>query len=118
MRKLYPMLAVAVLFAGTSLLVRAQEGGDKAKTIEGMAQCAKCALKEAPACQNVVVVEKDGKTTKYYLVQNDVAKQAHSKAGFCTAPKDAGPKVKVEGTHEEKDGKHMVTATKIEKVED
>jgi hypothetical protein len=117
MRKLFPMLAVAVLFAGASLLVRADEGGSKV-TLEGMAQCAKCALKEAPTCQNVVVVEKDGKTTKYYLAQNDVAKQAHSKAGFCTAPKDAGPKVKVEGTCEKKDDKLVVTATKIDKIEE
>jgi hypothetical protein len=43
---------------------------------------------------------------------------AHSAAGFCTAPKDAGPTVKVEGTCEKKDDKLVVTATKIEKIED
>lgn len=117
MRKLFPMLAVAALFATTSLLVRADEAGAKV-SLTGMAQCAKCALKEAPTCQNVVVVEKDGKTTKYYLVHDAVAKKAHSSAGFCAAPKDAGPTVKVEGTCEKKDDKLVVTATKIEKIED
>lgn len=117
MRKLFPMFAVAALFAATSLFASADDAGAKV-TIEGMAQCAKCTLKETKTCQNVVVVEKDGKTTKYYLVHDAVSKKAHSPAGFCTAVKDAGPTVKVEGTCEKQDGKLLVTATKIEKVED
>lgn len=117
MRKLFPMLAVAVLFAATSLLVRADDAGAKV-SLKGMAQCAKCTLKETPTCQNVVLVEKDGKTSKYYLVHDEVSKKAHSSAGFCTAAKDAGPTVKVEGTCENKDGKLTVTAAKIEKIED
>ncbi len=117
MRKLIPMFAVAVLFAATSLLVRADDAGAKV-SLKGMAQCAKCTLKETATCQNVVVVEKDGKATKYYLVHDAVAKKAHSSAGFCAAVKDAGPTVKVDGTCEEKDGKLVVTATAIQKVED
>jgi hypothetical protein len=83
-----------------------------------MAQCAKCALKEEKTCQNVVVAKENGKDVKYYLVQNDVAKKSHSSAGFCTAAKGEGPKVKVTGTLEEKDGKKLLTASKIEKVEE
>jgi acyl-CoA reductase-like NAD-dependent aldehyde dehydrogenase len=113
MRKLIPMLAVAVLSAGFTLVVKAAEE----KTIEGMAQCAKCALKETKQCQNVVVVEEDGKDVKYYLVHNDVAKKAHGKS-FCQAAKDDGPKVKVTGDVSEKDGKKLIEPTKIEVVEE
>jgi hypothetical protein len=113
MRKLLPMLAVAVLCAGFTLVVKAAEE----KTIEGMAQCAKCALKEAEKCQNVVVVDEDGKEVKYYLVMEGVSKDNHGKV-FCQAPKDAGPTVKVTGEVEDKDGKKTMKASKIEVVED
>ena len=39
--------------------------------------CGKCTLHETKDCQNVVQVEKDGKTVNYYLKQNDVSKAAH-----------------------------------------
>lgn len=109
MRKLSPMLAVAVLFSAVSLLVRAGEG--EKVTIEGKAQCAKCQLKETETCQNVVVTE-DGE--KYYLAPNDVARKAHKSMGFCSGE----GRVKVEGMCEEKDGKLVLTATKIEKIEE
>ncbi len=114
MRKLFPMLAVAVLFAGFTLVVKAAEN----KTITGMAQCAKCALKEAKQCQNVVVVKEGDKEVKYYLVMNEVSKKNHRAGGFCTAPKGDGPKVKVTGDCEEKDGKLVLTPTAIEVVEE
>jgi hypothetical protein len=113
MRKLIPMLAVAVLSIGFTAAFAAED-----KTVEGQGQCAKCALKEAPACQNVIVATEGGKEVKYYLVQNDVSKAAHQKLGICTAPKDDGPKIKATGTVEEKDGKMMLTASKIEAVEE
>jgi hypothetical protein len=115
MRKLLPLLTVAMMAIGVTLVARAD---DEEKTIEGMAQCVKCALKEEKECGNVVVVKKDDKETKYYLVRNDVAKKAHQSAGFCSAKPGEGPKVKVVGTVEEKDGKMLVTATKIEAVEE
>src|SRR5262249_16343070 len=72
MRKLIPMLAVAVLFSGVALLVRAAEE----KTITGDGQCAKCSLSETKKCQNVVVVKEDGKEVKYYMdPTNAVAKK-------------------------------------------
>jgi hypothetical protein len=117
MRKLVATLAVMVAFGGgLSMLVQAAD--DEKVTLEGMAQCAKCALKEKDECQNVVIVKKDGKETKYYLAQNELAKSMHSKAGFCSAKKGAGPKVKVVGTCKEEDKKMVVTAEKIEKVEE
>ncbi len=113
MRKLLPMLAVGLMLVGVSAVIAAED-----KTVVGQAQCAKCALKEAPACQNVVVATEDGKEVKYYLAQNDVAKAAHQKLGFCTAPKGEGPTVKVTGSCVKEDDKLMLTATKIEAVEE
>lgn len=114
MRKLVTMLAVAALFTSASLMVRAAEG--KKVDIKGMAQCGKCQLKETPSCQNVVVVKQGDKTLKYFIVHDAVAKKAHG-AHFCMAPKDDGPTVKVVGVVEEKDGKLVLTAEKIEKVD-
>ena len=113
MRKLLSMSAVAVFAAGVGLAAVPVEE----KTITGMAQCAKCALKEADACQSVVVVEEDGEDVTYYLAQNDVAKKNHAKL-FCMAPKGDGPTVKVTGEVEEEDGKKTMTASKIEEAED
>lgn len=113
MRKLFPMLAVAVAFTGFALVAKAAEE----KTIKGMAQCAKCALKESDKCQNVVVAKEDGKEVKYFLAQNDVAKKAHGKT-FCQAPKGDGPEVKVTGEVKEEGGKKILTASKIEVVEE
>ena len=112
MRKLFPMLAVCGLFLGASLTTLAAD--DKEKTITGDATCAKCSLKEAKSCQNVVTVKEDGKDVKYYMdMKNAVAKDNHSKAGFCKSDK----KVKVTGTVTEKDGKKFIEPTKIETVE-
>jgi Family of unknown function (DUF6370) len=114
MRKLLMVGAVGVLFSSLGVLRAAD---DKKVTIEGDGLCAKCALKETKTCQNAVIVTKDGKKTTYYLVANQVAKDAHSKEGFCKATKDEPVKVKVTGTVEVKDDKHEITAEKIEKVD-
>jgi len=113
MRKLM-MLAVAGFVFSAAGLLQAAPRGEKV-TIEGDGLCAKCALKETSTCQNVVIVTKDGKTTNYYMAKNDVAKKAHAAYGFCMATKDNPMKVKVTGEVEEKDGKMIITAEKIEK---
>ncbi|MBX6314816.1 MAG: hypothetical protein IRY99_18145 [Isosphaeraceae bacterium] len=110
MRKLFPMLAVTVLFTGIALIVRAAEQ----KTITGDAECAKCTLAETKKCQNVVVVKEGDKEVKYYMdMTNPVAKANHQKAGFCKGEK----KVRVTGDVAEKEGKMFITPTKIEVVE-
>lgn len=116
MRKLISLFVVGALFSGFALTTKADDG--KKVTLEGMAQCGKCALKETKECQNVVVVTKDEKTTKYFLVMNDVSKKAHQALGFCEAAKDDGPKVKVVGLCKEEDGKLVVTPESIVAVED
>jgi hypothetical protein len=105
---------IFTLTAASGLLILALAtpafAAEKAKeiTIKGEAKCAKCALKEADKCQNVVQVEKSGKKTTYYLVQNEVSKAFHK--NVCSETK----KVTAIGTDKEVDGKHQFTATKIE----
>lgn len=112
MKKLVPMLAVAVAFAGLSLVVRAAEE----VTITGEGVCAKCALTEKDSCQNVIQVEEDGETVKYYLVMNDVSKKAHGSLGICMAKVGEGPKLTVKGDLKEEDGQKVITPTSIEKA--
>jgi Family of unknown function (DUF6370) len=76
-------------------------------TITGMGKCAKCALHQTDKCQNVVEVEKDGKTTTYWLV-GDKSKAFHHD-NLCKESK----KVTATGKVEEKDGKMVMTVTEI-----
>jgi hypothetical protein len=111
MRKLFPMLAVAVAFTALGAVWAAED-----KTVSGGAVCAKCALKETPTCQNVVMVDEGGKMVNYYLT-GDVSKKAHGAMGICTAQKDSPVKIKVTGSCAMKDGKLVMEVTKIEKAE-
>jgi len=99
--------------AGGLLLATSVFAADDSKetTITGNMVCGKCTLHETKSCQNVVQVEKDGKTVNYYLKQNDVSKAAHEP--ICGGSSE---KVTVTGTVKEKNGKEMMTPTKIEPV--
>jgi hypothetical protein len=101
------IVAGLMLAFGTSSLL-AQDAG-KVITITGNMVCAKCTLHETASCQNVVQVEKDGKTVKYYLAKNDVSDAMHD--DICHG--DA-KKVTATGTLVEKDGKEVLTVTKLE----
>ncbi len=85
----------------------AEEGG-KVVTITGDGKCGKCALKETEKCQNVIQVEKNGKKTTYYLVQNEKSKLFHD--NLCKDTK----KVTATGTCKKVDGKLELTVTKLE----
>ncbi len=76
-------------------------------TITGMGKCAKCALHQSDKCQNVVEVEKDGKTTTYWLT--GAKSKAFHHDNLCQDSK----KVTVTGTVSEKDGKQMIEVTEI-----
>ena len=83
---------------------------DDQTTITGNMVCGKCTLHETDKCQNVVqVTGSDGKTVNYYLKMNDVSKTAHDP--ICGGGSE---KVTVTGTVEDKDGKKMMTASKID----
>lgn len=108
MKKLAITLAFTVACSVLGLSARATFD----KTIKGEAQCGKCTLKETSACQAVVKVKEGDKTVTYYVEQNDVAKKLHSK--IC--PPNSKATFEVTGDVKEKDGKMVITPTKIEIV--
>ena len=103
MRKLFS--ALMVTFACSGLLQAA-----KTMTITGEGKCGKCSLKETAKCQNVIEVTENGTTTKYYINDDKVAKDYHKT--ICTKT----VKTTATGTVEEKDGKKVMTASKIEEA--
>lgn len=82
-----------------------------AESFEGEATCAKCTLKTADKCTFALTVTKDGKKETILAEGNDVAKGFHKTICQDTV------KVKAEGTVAEKDGKKVLTLTKVEKAE-
>ncbi len=105
--KLIVALLAGLAFAGATTSALAADE----TTITGTMVCGKCTLHETDKCQNVVQVTEDGKTVNYYLKQNKVSKDAHEP--ICQGGSE---KVTVTGTVKEKDGKKMMTPTKIEVV--
>src|SRR5215472_2999273 len=85
-------LAALCLLGMASPSLGAEKG--KEVTVTGEGKCAKCALKETDSCQNVIEAKEDGKTVKYYVAKNDVAKEFHD--NIC------------------KESKKVLTASKIE----
>jgi Family of unknown function (DUF6370) len=103
------MLAGAIgLFLLALTLPVLADDKDKEITITGDAKCGKCALKETEKCQNVIQVDKDGKKTTYYIVENDVSKAFHK--NVCSETK----KATATGTCKKKGEKLQFTAAKIE----
>ena len=78
------------------------------QTIKGEALCTKCELQQTEKCQTAIRTKVDGKEVMYYAVNNDVAKKFHK--NICKAP----AKVTAVGTVKEKDGKKMITLSKID----
>jgi hypothetical protein len=102
---LSPSAALALLLG---LCSSALAAGGKEITVEGKGCCAKCCLKVATDCQDAVTVEKDGKKTTYFLVDNDVAKQFHD--NICKGVKP----VSVTGVCQKVGDQLQLTASKIE----
>jgi hypothetical protein len=106
------MKKISLLCALAGLLVTALAmpaiAADKEVTITGEGKCAKCALHETDKCQNAIQTQEDGKTVTYYLTQNKVSKGFHE--NLCKESQ----KITATGTLAEKDGKKMLTASKIE----
>jgi hypothetical protein len=101
------VLPLFALLASASF-VTAESG--KEITIEGKGCCPKCCLKKADECGMAVAVDKDGKKTTYFIVENETSKAFHST--ICKAVKP----VKVTGTCVKNGDKLEVTASKIEEV--
>ena len=106
--KLWPLLVAGLLvavFTSCSTMHKSDE-----VTMTGMMVCGKCKLHITPECQNVLqVTDQNGNTVNYFLAQNDVSKAFHD--NIC---QNDGEKTIVTGTVEEKDGKEMMTASKID----
>ncbi|HEX3856088.1 MAG TPA: DUF6370 family protein [Verrucomicrobiae bacterium] len=109
MKKLILTLAVGLLLAGMAGHALAADKSEV--TITGNMVCGKCTLHETKACQNVVQVTQGTNTVNYYLKENAVSKAAHDP--ICGGSSE---KVTVTGTVKAKDGKEMLTPTKIEPV--
>jgi hypothetical protein len=109
MKNIMLILAAGLFLAVCTPCVTADDSDTV--TLTGMMVCGKCKLGVTDSCQNVVQVEKDGKTVNYFLVQNKVSKEKHH--DIC---KNDGEKVTVTGTVKENDGKKVLTASKIEVV--
>ena len=109
--KLLLTLLAGLALAGFTSHALAADAKAKETTITGDMVCGKCTLHETKSCQNVVQVEKDGKKINYYLTENKVSKAAHEP--ICGGDSE---KVTVTGTVTEKDGKEIMTPTKIEVV--
>lgn len=77
-------------------------------TITGEGKCAKCSLKTADKCQNVIQTTENGKKTTYYLAKNKMSNDFHD--NLCKESK----KVTATGTVKEVDGKKELTVTKLE----
>jgi hypothetical protein len=103
------LIAASLLLAVTSSRLFANDTSNKEVTLTGMCVCAKCVLHETTECQNVLQIQKDGKTVNYYLDQNDISKAFHD--NICTT---SGEKVTATGIVSEKDGKQVMTVSKIE----
>jgi hypothetical protein len=97
-----------VLGLAVALVVAAKVSADeKEVTLKGTITCAKCDLKVEKKCATVIKVSEDGKDVVYYL-DDASGKKNHKK--ICTEAK----KGSVTGTVSEKDGKKIVTASKVE----
>jgi|SRR5277367_3294845 len=106
--------SIIALLAGLFLIAVSlpASADDAEKTITGMGKCAKCDMHKTDKCQNVVEVERRGKTIDYFIVDNDISKAFHK--NICKEDK----KIKVTGVvKKDDDGKMEITASKIEVVE-
>jgi hypothetical protein len=109
--KLFLTVAAGLLMAVSTSRLLAVDTASKEVTITGNAVCAKCTLHESDKCQTVIQTQVAGKAVNYYLTDNDVSKAFHK--NICSGP---GEKVTATGTITEKDGKQMLTVSKIEPV--
>jgi hypothetical protein len=109
MKKYIIALLAGIAVAGATTVALADDS--KEVTITGNMVCGKCTLHETATCQNVVQVQQDGKTVNYYLTKNDVSDAMHG--DVCHSD---GEKVTATGTVTEKDGKEMMTVSKLEKA--
>jgi hypothetical protein len=109
MKKTILLLAAGLLLAVSTSSLLAGDAPGKEVTVTGSMVCGKCTLHKTESCQNVIQVSKDGKTVDYYLTKNDLSDAMHGEV--CHGD---SKKVTATGTVTEKDGKQVLTVTKLE----
>jgi hypothetical protein len=101
------MLAFVVTAIFLCTAVQARPDDKKDVTLKGEICCAKCELKMSEKCATVIKVKEAGKDVVYYF--DDASGKKHHKE-ICMECKEGT----VVGKVSEKDGKKIVTATKVE----
>lgn len=104
-------LKVTLLAFGLLAIAGIARAGSEVKTITGEAKCADYDMHAQSTCQTVVQVKQGESTVNYYVVDNEATKGFHEK--ICGNPQEAT----ATGTVMEKDGKLMITPTKLELVQ-
>ena len=101
------LLSLAMVVA-LVVMARAEKDKDgKEQTLKGTITCAKCDLGIAKKCATVIKVKEGGKDVVYYF-DPTADKKYHSK--ICTESKEGT----VTGKVSEKDGKKIITVSKLE----
>jgi hypothetical protein len=103
MKKILAAFIATAFLASFVATVSAEE-----VTIKGEAVCTKCELHQTDKCSTAIRTKEDGKEVIYYAENNGVAKKFHK--NICQAP----AKVVATGKVEDKDGKRMITLSKID----
>ncbi len=102
--------SVGIALALVLGLVAASTVSAAEATLKGSLACAKCTLKKADKCQDVLTVTDDkGAATEYWIVKNEAAEKAGHQCSKTAA-------ATVTGEVSEKDGKKWIAASKIEKT--
>jgi len=109
MKNLMFILAAGLLLAVSVPQQVLADDSSAEVTLSGLLACGKCSLHICTSCQNVLQVQKDGKTVNYFLTQNSVSKDFHP--NICTTD---GEKVTVTGTVKADGDKQVLTPSKIE----
>jgi hypothetical protein len=109
------LFAAALLTAFTAIAAEkaapakeAPKDSAKEETFTGWGQCAKCTLGMTAACQNALVVNKDGKEETFFLAQNPISQDFHS--NLCSGQME----IIVTGVAKGPVGEREIVASKIE----
>jgi hypothetical protein len=110
MVRIAKLFAVALAVCALVATVQARPDKDKPKdekTLSGTITCGKCDLGVDKKCATVIKVKDGGKDVVYYF--DDAGHKKHH-GKICMTPTEG----KVTGTVSEKDGKKVVTVSKVE----
>jgi hypothetical protein len=105
---LFVVLGLALGLA--SVATAADKDEKKAVTLKGKITCAKCDLGKEDKCAVVIVVKEDGKDVIYYFDAKGHAANHTKGANVCKEGKMGS----ATGVVSEKDGKKVITVTKVE----